>query len=217
MNSVIAKADYNINEKNLLTARYYYSTSSQSFPLGLGGTGDLPGYNTVTPTNVNLLSVSYLTTISSTKVNEVRFGYNRFYETFLPQDTAFDPSSIGLDSGAGTKDFGLPKISIAGGFTGFGASSGDPRGRTDVNWQFIDDFSWKFNKHAVKFGYEFRRTTVYQFFDEGFRGSLSFADLPHFLRACPAAATFCKVIPTETLTRTRTPSTRRTAFASIAN
>ncbi len=61
MNSVIAKADYNINEKNLLTARYYYSTSNQSFPLGLGGTGDLPGYNTVTPTNVNLLSVSYLT------------------------------------------------------------------------------------------------------------------------------------------------------------
>ena len=55
VNSVIAKADYNINQKNLLTARYYYSTSNQSFPLGLGGTGDLPGYNTVTPTNVNLL------------------------------------------------------------------------------------------------------------------------------------------------------------------
>ena len=91
MNSVIAKADYNINEKNMLTARYYYSTSNQSFPLGLGGTGDLPGYNTVTPTNVNLLSVSYLTTISLTKVNEVRFGYNRFYETFLPRGPQLQP------------------------------------------------------------------------------------------------------------------------------
>ena len=36
VNSLIAKADYNINEKNMLTARYYYSTSNQSFPLGLG-------------------------------------------------------------------------------------------------------------------------------------------------------------------------------------
>ena len=170
VNSVIAKADYNVNQKNLLTARYYYSTSNQSFPLGLGGTGDLPGYNTVTPTNVNLLSISYLTTLSPTKVNEVRFGFNRFYETFFPQDHSFNPSSIGLDTGAGSQDYGLPKISIAG-FTSFGATSGDPRGRTDQNWQFIDNFSWKLNRHAIKIGYEFRRTTVSQFFDEGFRGS----------------------------------------------
>jgi len=184
VNSVIAKADYNLNEKNLLTARYYYSTSNQSFPLGLGHTGDLPGYNTVTPTNVNLLSVSYLTTLSLTQVNEVRFGYNRFYETFLPEDGAFNAASIGLDTGAGTQDYGLPAISIAG-FTTFGASPADPRGRTDVNWQFIDNFSWKFNKHAVKFGYEFRRTTVHQFFDEGFRGSLSFDSLTDFLQGIP--------------------------------
>ena len=180
VNSVIAKADYNINPKNLLTARYYYSTSNQSFPLGLGHTGDLPGYNTITPTDVNLLSVSYLTTVSPTKVNEVRFGYNRFYESFFPEDRSFNPSSIGLDTGAGAQDGGLPTISIEG-FTSIGATTSDPRGRTDVNWQFIDNFSWKFNKHAVKFGYEFRRTTVSQFFDESFRGTLSFADLPHFL------------------------------------
>ncbi len=186
VNSLIAKVDYNINEKNLLTARYYYSTSNQSFPLGLGGTGDLPGYNTVTPTNVNLLSVSYLTTISVTKVNEVRFGYNRFYETFFPEDHTFNPSNIGLITGALPQDYGLPTISISG-FTSFGATTSDPRGRTDVNWQFIDNFSWKFNKHALKLGYEFRRTTVSQFFDEGFRGKLSFADLPHFLAGAPSS------------------------------
>ena len=185
VNSAIAKADYNINQNNLLTARYYYSTSSQSFPLGLGGTGDLPGYNTVTPTNVNLLSVSYLTTLSSTKVNELRFGYNRFYETFFPADSTFDPSSIGLVTGAAAQDRGLPKISVAG-FTTIGATGSDPRGRTDVNWQFIDNFSWKFNKHAVKIGYEFRRTSVYQFFDEGFRGSLSFSSLTDFLQGMPS-------------------------------
>ena len=185
VNSLIAKADYYINQKNMLTARYYYGTSFQSFPLGLGGTGDLPGYNTVTPTDVNLLSVSYLTTLSLTKVNEVRFGWNHFYETFLPQDHAFNPSSIGLDTGVGSQDYGLPTISISG-FTSFGANATLPRGRTDVNWQFIDNFSWKFNKHAVKLGYEFRRTTVHQFYDEFFRGSLSFASLTDFLAGMPS-------------------------------
>ncbi len=184
VNSLIAKADYNINEKNMLTARYYYSTSNQSFPLGLGGTGDLPGYNTVTPTNVNLLSFSYLTMLSLTKVNEVRFGYNRLYEIFVPQDSTFNPASIGLDTGVGPQDYGLPKITV-GEYTSIGATDSDPRGRTDENWQFIDNFSWKLNKHALKFGYEFRRTTVAQYFDENFRGSLTFDDLTDFLQGIP--------------------------------
>jgi hypothetical protein len=55
-----------------------------------------------------------------------------------------------------------------------------------VNWQFIDNFSWKFNKHAVKVGYEYRRTTINQFYDEYFRGSLSFASLTDFLAGIPS-------------------------------
>ena len=41
-----------------------------------------------------------------------------------------------------------------------GANSGDPRHRIDSNDQFIDSFSWKLNKHDVKFGFDFHRTTV---------------------------------------------------------
>ncbi|PYU90118.1 MAG: hypothetical protein DMG25_17725, partial [Acidobacteria bacterium] len=37
VNSVIGKIDHNFNERHLLTARYYYGTSIQSFPLGLQG------------------------------------------------------------------------------------------------------------------------------------------------------------------------------------
>ncbi|PYU99250.1 MAG: hypothetical protein DMG26_16830, partial [Acidobacteria bacterium] len=46
VNSVIGKIDHNFNENHLLTARYYYGTSIQSFPLGLQGGNNLPGYNT---------------------------------------------------------------------------------------------------------------------------------------------------------------------------
>ena len=51
----------------------------------------------------------------------------------------------------------------------------------DTNNQAIDDFSWNMNKHSVKFGFEFRRTSVTQYFDKYFRGKLSFESLSYFL------------------------------------
>src|SRR5205823_14145650 len=76
VNSVIGKIDHNFNQNHLLTARYYYGTSIQSFPLGLQGGNVLPGYNTVTPTNINLVSLSNVDVFSSTLVNEFRVGFN---------------------------------------------------------------------------------------------------------------------------------------------
>jgi hypothetical protein len=186
VNSVIGKIDHNINDRNLVTGRYYYGTSIQSFPLGLQGGGLLPGYNTETPTNINLISLSYLHTLSSTQVNELRAGFNRFAETFFPQDHTFDPSSIGLNTGVGPQDFGLPTMVVSG-FAPIGGNTSLPRGRVDYNYQLIDDFSWKLDRHSLKFGYEFRRTPVTQFFDENYRGKLSFSSLTAFLEGIPSS------------------------------
>ena len=81
---------------DLLTVRYFFGDSDQSFPLGLLGGGFLPGYNTVTPTNVQLLSASFTHVLSPKLLLEVRGGYNRFDEDFFPEDRDFDPNSIGL-------------------------------------------------------------------------------------------------------------------------
>ncbi|MBV9340804.1 MAG: carboxypeptidase regulatory-like domain-containing protein, partial [Acidobacteria bacterium] len=97
LTSAIAKIDHNFNSTNLLTGRYFIGDSSQAFPLALTASGgQLPGFNTVTPTRVQLVALSYVHTIGSTKVNEMRYGWNRFAEGFFPQDANFDPSSIGL-------------------------------------------------------------------------------------------------------------------------
>ena len=91
VDSFIGKIDHSFNKDNQLTGRYFYGTSNQSFPLAILAGNVLPGYNTVTPTKVHLLSLSYLKILSPTAVNEVRFGYNRFKEGFFPEDRAFDP------------------------------------------------------------------------------------------------------------------------------
>jgi hypothetical protein len=180
VDSAIVKIDHNINEKNLLTGRYYIGDSSQSFPLALVGGGLVPGYNTATPTRVQLISISYVSTITPSVVSEVRLGWNRFAEGFFPQDRNFDPTSIGLDTldpssgNASPYNFGLPKISISG-LAPIGADNGDPRQRVDTNWHYIDNISWKHGKHDIRFGYEFRRTSISQIFNRGFRGSLAFS------------------------------------------
>jgi len=184
IDSFIGKIDHSFNKDNQLTGRYFYGTSNQSFPLAILAGNVLPGYNTVTPTTVHLLSLSYLKILSPTAVNEIRFGYNRFKEGFFPEDQAFDPSSIGLNTGiTNPQDFGLPLIRIHDdlGIANIGATLSVPRARTDINYQLIDNLSLKRARHDLKFGFEFRRTTVSQFFDAGYRGRLDFDTLGDFL------------------------------------
>ena len=181
VDSIIAKIDHNFNPSNIVTGRYYFGDSEQSFPLALTASGgQLPGFNTFTPTRVQLVSLSYVHTFGADRVNELRYGWNRFAEGFFPEDQGFQPSSIGLNTGSGVADQGLP-IMLVGKFAQLGATSGDPRSRVDTNNQFIDNFSWKLNKHSIKFGVEYRRTTVSHIFNKYFRGRLSFDDLSHFL------------------------------------
>ena len=193
VDSAIVKIDHSFNANNLLTGRYYIGDSLQSFPLALSGGGLVAGYNTVTPTRVQLISISYVSTLSPSVVNEARLGWNRFAEGFFPEDRSFDPSSIGLDTvGAGSANngnpfnFGLPAITIAGAsFPQLGADKGDPRQRVDSNWHYIDNVSWKAGKHDMKFGYEFRRTSISQTFNRDYRGRLQFSTLEAFLAGTP--------------------------------
>ena len=195
VDSAIVKIDHNINKNNLLTGRYYIGDSTQSFPLALTGGGLLPGYNTSVPTRVQLVSISYVSSVSPSIVNEARLGWNRFAEGFFPQDRKFDPASVGLDTvGAGTPNngspynFGLPVMSVSG-LAQLGADKADPRQRVDANWHYIDNMSWKAGKNDIKFGYEFRRTTISQIFNRTFRGRLTFNNLADFLAGVPDGGT----------------------------
>jgi hypothetical protein len=182
LTSMIVKLDHNFNPANILTGRYFFGDSVQSFPLALTASGgQLPGFNTFTPTRVQLVSLSYTHTIGSNKVNELRFGWNRFAEGFFSGDQSFHPSSIGLCAATSTAacngtapfDSGMP-ITLVGGFAQLGSTSSVPRHRVDSNVQALDNFSWKLNKHDVKFGVDFHRTSVQQYFDKYFRGRIKF-------------------------------------------
>lgn len=187
----IVKIDHNFNKDNLLTGRYYIGDSTQLFPLALTGGGLLPNYNTFVPTRVQMIAISYVSVINPSMVNEARLGWNRFAEGFFSEDRSFDPLSIGLNTvGPNTPNnnnpynFGMPVINV-GGLPQLGADKADPRQRVDTNWHFIDNISWKAGKHDIKFGYEYRRTSISQIFNRTFRGRLQFSDLSAFLAGTP--------------------------------
>ncbi|MBL8150367.1 MAG: TonB-dependent receptor, partial [Blastocatellia bacterium] len=187
------KIDHQFSQADQLTGRYYFGQSFQSFPLALLGGNILPGFNTDSPTRVQIGSISYLKVISPTKVNELRFGYNRFKQNFFAQDGDFNPNSIGLNTGVNNpRQFGLPFIAIqndpllGSSIASLGANSSIPRGRIATNLQLLDNFSLKLQKHEFKFGYEYRRTFVNGFFDAGYRGRLNFASLADFLAGRPS-------------------------------
>jgi outer membrane receptor protein involved in Fe transport len=187
LDSVIAKVDHHFRDSDVFTARYFFGDSFQSFPLALVGGGGLPGYNTTVPTRVQLVSLSLTHVISPKLLLEIRGGYNRFNEiSFEPEDSAFDPTSVGLNTLNGSGDLGLPLISISG-FGQIGANTSVPRGRVDTNWQYDTNLSYDRGRHNLKFGYEFRRTFVAGFFDSGYRSKISFASFDDFIAGIPSS------------------------------
>jgi hypothetical protein len=185
----IIKIDYDMNSNNQITGRYFLGNSYQSFPLGVGGGNNLPNTNTDAPIRTQLVSLSWVGTVSPEKVNELRFGWNRYRNGFFPQDASIfgDPNvSLGLNTidltgPANPRDYGLPTIEV-GGFANLGSSAfSNPRNRVDSNYQLFDNFSWKLGRHDIKLGGEARRTTVESFNDLVVRGELDFNSLAEFL------------------------------------
>jgi Carboxypeptidase regulatory-like domain/TonB dependent receptor len=216
LDSALIKIDQNLDPNNQISGRYFFGNSHQSFPLGVGGGNNLPNTNTNAPIRTQLVSISWVHTVSPEKVNEARFGWNRYRNGFFPEDAGVfgDPNnSLGLNTldllgpnTANPRDYGLPTIKVGGSLTdpflvppqtfttsslaSLGSSAfSNPRNRVDSNWQFFDNFSWKLGRHDIKFGGEFRRTTVDSFNDLVARSELEFSGLQGFLAGDLSSAT----------------------------
>ena len=186
--NMIAKIDKHLHlfsPGDLFTGRYFYSHGTQSFPLGMLYTGSsAPGYNTFTPTHVNIASLSYTSIPRPNLIVEIRGGYNRFLQQFLPQDVSLNPETAfhlnTLPAHYTASDLGLPTI-VVGAYSPIGATTSDSRGRVDTNYQLFGNVSLTRGRHSFKTGYEWRRTFIDSFIDSGHRGKLTFDSLSDFL------------------------------------
>lgn len=178
LNSAIARVDHEFSEKQQFSGRYAFSQSDQIFPLGsLGGFGSgsrIAQFAQKSPTRVQVTSLSLLSTLSPTLLNEIRVGYTRYRTSFSGVDSSLDPNSLGLDFGTGKT--GLPEFDFSGVIENLGASAFSiPRGRVSQTYQILDNITLQRRTHTFRFGAEFRRANVNSFNDNLERGLFFFS------------------------------------------
>ncbi|MBL8213348.1 MAG: TonB-dependent receptor [Bryobacterales bacterium] len=129
-------------------------------------------------TNFRQYMVSNTRVLTSATVNELRFGYTKFYNTNGPElaftrDVVSELKIPGLAGGPAVQ-WGIPNVSLQGVYAGFGNSSEGPYENNNASIQFVDNFSWVRGKHSFKFGGEIRQDRYDQVGNQFARGQFTF-------------------------------------------
>jgi len=178
--NLVAKTDFVINKKNILSARFIYGNTTQSeedtIPLR-------PEWLSTTSPITEVFGVNWASNPNSAWSNEVRFSYNIFNEAIFPIDHNVNPTTYGLNTGVtDPRLFGFPRIGVGEEFNYMGGNSSWPLETTpSKTLSFGDTASWTHGRHSVRFGGTFRFGDV-DYYRAGYgRGRVDFRHLWNFL------------------------------------
>jgi len=129
---------------------------------------NLPGFGAQVTSTARDAAVGHTMAISSTIVNQFRFGFGRTNPNFVPNS----PFPAG------------PQIVISG-IDSFGESQIIPQGRTQNVFQGGDTISWVKGRHTFKFGGDVLRYQSPSLFDAAFAGVLTYASVAAFQAGTP--------------------------------
>lgn len=173
---VVVRIDHRFSEAHQFFGRYIWARSDQLFPFGDNiltfDPPPPPGFGTPVEDDSQNLALGWTWVVSSTKVNELRLGWN-FYDgkrTAENKDVNF-ARLVGVDMDIAERDRGFPAFTLAG-ISQFGDSDVfNPLFRKNNIYQISDNFSWTVGRHSLKFGGDFRHIrfdTLSNFFTRGF-------------------------------------------------
>jgi hypothetical protein len=156
--SVAPRIDLQLGQKNTLTVRYQFARSNSSGNLG---STSLPAQATSTLSKENSFQLMDSQIINDRIVNETRFQYRRNTSNTTPVSTT-------------------PMVSVAGDFSGGGASGQFDNNHTDhLELQNITTMSA--GAHAIKFGAWMRDNRDADSSNSNFNGSFSFLSLEAYV------------------------------------
>ena len=184
----IVRIDHSFSSADKLFGRYFFNDDTAG-----GLTGNNPQQTFTKKFRNQNFSLNWMHTFSSTMLNTATLGFNRLWHR------------RGIDQDVGWEDFGGPcsawgcrsspypleyVIGIAGSIsTGASGTFGQPR----TTFQYSDVLSWIKGRHALKFGFDYRREAVNRFEDFLTEPTISFTNqftgnaLADFLLGLPAS------------------------------
>jgi Carboxypeptidase regulatory-like domain len=181
----VGRVDYEISNKHHLYVRGYIGQGTQSAPLGgspaLGtASSNLQDYFEVAPLHVGNYSAVLNSTLSSKITNQFLFGANYFNQIFNDFNNSFNTKDMGLNLSPdavnkGQYINGAPNIVIGpsgGTFEQIGLTP--PEGRSDLTWHIDDVVSHNIGNHSLRYGGEFRRAKLNEFYHRRGTGKFTF-------------------------------------------
>ena len=173
-----AKIDHRINDKQNLSAYYYFNDTHLVDPFSRfqAGGANLPGFGAITKERFQQWNLSHTWTINNSTVNDFRFTYFREAQgNFLhpqrtnlvqsscatvPADQCFNDGTPGNPTGIhpnlGADREGVPFVLISGGF-GIGNNFEGEIPQIGNTFQWSESLTKIKNSHTMKFGVDLRR------------------------------------------------------------
>jgi hypothetical protein len=151
---LIAKADYQLNTANRLTARYIMFRNDSPSNIGAtsGGTPSSTEWATDFLDSMDSTSAQLVSSIGSTKLNELRVQFAHRHQSRATNDLSGSGPALTI---SGVANFGGPYQ---------GAQDAEFDFKQNI-WQVIDNFTWLVGDHSLKAGVDmqfvgdFRATT----------------------------------------------------------
>jgi hypothetical protein len=167
----VVKLDYNFNEKNHLSARWFGGQGSQTAPTGASAalataSSNLPFYFEKAPIHVFNYAVTLNSVFTPRMTNQLLVGVNYFNQVFRDAVASYDTHTsaqlfLSPDTPVTPKFFGAPNIRISG-FEQVGITP--PEGRNDITGMIADVVSYNTGKHQLRFGGEYRQAHLNEFY-----------------------------------------------------
>jgi hypothetical protein len=184
----LLKIDHQINGAHRLSANYFLTTGSNTVR---AGGGNLPYASQEFSWRQHNLNVSDTWVLSSNKINQAWFSFNRNYggRLNLPATSLADLGSSAIIQGAPS----LPQITVSGFFT-LSNAIGGPKAGGDF-YSARDVYSWTAGSHAIKTGGELsynktvQDTLLNNYGVFTFNNSVTRNALADFLLGIPSAVT----------------------------
>ncbi|HKE84730.1 MAG TPA: carboxypeptidase-like regulatory domain-containing protein [Vicinamibacterales bacterium] len=151
-------------------SRYSYSHDDEVTPaLMLNGSKLL--------NSIHQLMIGDTYVLSPTVLNEFRFGFNSFFNTFgrelaFTRDVVSELGIPGVSPGT-PESWGIPAIGVSG-YSGFGDSTEGPYTNRNKVFEFTDNLSWTRGVHSFKLGTSIRFDQYNQVGNQFSRGSFTF-------------------------------------------
>ena len=163
----IIKVDHKINDKNNVSFRWFSGEGNQVAPVG----SNLKYYYEVAPIHVQNYAFVSNSVFSPRFSNQLLLGVNAFNQVFHDFNNSFDTKSLGLYLSPSISLRGAPFLFISGfDFTG----PTPPKGRIDITGHVMDTLSYIVGKHQYRFGGEYRKAQVDEFYHNGALGLFFF-------------------------------------------